>query len=344
MQFMRLPHQIFQYRLPAGALAAYLALAKYARKTSGGSLCCTVSLHRMATLLGCSRDTVRRAVSCLRAHGLVKLIPHYDPDGLRVTNRYLLASLPGRFTQVPADIFSCRLSKQQLAVYLYLLSKQTGVRQEAFPSLSEMSGILCLSKRSVVDAVRALESKGLVRKKNYRKKDGSFGRNRHRAVLPKLHHQLPRLARPFPKKGKWAAPTHRTAHTASCRTSHCIIILTHLPAYVKSFFRSCRIFLQRGGTLLPHRSRPTGVRGIRSSRKEEEKGQCSGSSKEERPLLCRQGMNLALFSLAARRKIFSLAVLFSSAALSCAICTKNAVRILRRPQRVSPCESPWDMG
>ncbi len=249
MQFIRLPHQIFQYRLPAGALVAYLALAKYTRKTSSGSMRCTVSLQRMATLLGCSRDTVRRVVSCLRAHGLVKLIPHYDSDGLRVTNSYLLAPLPGRFTQVPTDIFSCGLSKQQLAVYLYLLSKQTGVRQESFPSLSEMAHTLCLSKRSVVDAVRILEGKGLVCKKNYRKKDGGFGRNRHRAVLPKLHHQVSRLARPFFPKRKWTAPTHRTAHTAPCRTTYCILILPHAPACVKSFFRCCRNFFRRGVVL-----------------------------------------------------------------------------------------------
>lgn len=265
MQFIRLPHQIFQYRLPAGALAAYLALAKYTRKTSSGSMRCTVSLQRMATLLGCSRDTVRRAVSCLRAHGLVKLIPHYDSDGLRATNSYLLAPLPGRFTQVPANIFSCRLSKQQLAVYLYLLSKQTSVRQEAFPSLSEMAHTLCLSKRSVVDAVRILENKDLVHKKNYQKKDGGFGRNRHQTMLPKLHHQVTQLIRPFSKKGKWTAPTHGTAHTAPCRTSHCSFSLTYLPATVKSFFRSFRSFLQGGGTVLPHKFRPTGVR---SNRKE----------------------------------------------------------------------------
>ena len=62
MQFIRLPHQIFQYRLPAGALVAYLALAKYTRKTSSGSSSLTMIRMDFGSLIAIFSPRCRGAL------------------------------------------------------------------------------------------------------------------------------------------------------------------------------------------------------------------------------------------------------------------------------------------
>lgn len=184
-RFVRLPNAIFGLGLRPLELGVYLQLAGCTNQLGG----CVVRQQTIANALGCSRQTVNRAVQLLKAKGLLAVSARYlgrSGERRRVSSRYSLAVLPGNFTRLPIEALHMGLTPAELAVYAYQFSCRNQQTLEAFPSLRKIATTLHISRNTVVAANAVLENRGVSYKVNYRRQDRSFGHNRYTVVTPSL--------------------------------------------------------------------------------------------------------------------------------------------------------------
>ena len=229
MPYIKLPDAIWRYSLSSTELMVYVALRRHVNPFGR----CIVKHRTLAQLIGCSPDTISRATRRLEDKGLLTIHNCRDKaTGDQIANGYTLELLGGGYTKIPASIFACKLSKSDFRVYLYLLKCRSKIGLQAVPSLSQMVSVLHMSKRTVVDAIRRLDSALFICKAAYhRKQDRRLGHNQHTVLSPSLRRLVLHLA--AIRKKRCRQPVRKAARKALGRKKQCIRIIHNLKPYFK---------------------------------------------------------------------------------------------------------------
>ncbi len=137
----------------------------------------TIRRHIGAAFL----PTVNKTIHKLQDLKLISIENNFNPlTGYYMRSSYKVKDFnPQRdYFLLPADYVTLDMSPMayQLMLTLYMLSFNDSY---SFPSYTEITKITGMSSASISKSIRILEEKGIIKKENYIKKDGSKGHNRY---------------------------------------------------------------------------------------------------------------------------------------------------------------------
>ena len=137
----------------------------------------TIRRHIGAAFL----STVNKTLHKLQDLKLISIENNFNPlTGYYMRSSYKVKDFnPQRdYFLLPADYVSLDMPPMayQLMLTLFMLSFNDSY---SFPSYTEITKITGMSSASISKSIRILEEKGIIKKENYIKKDGSKGHNRY---------------------------------------------------------------------------------------------------------------------------------------------------------------------
>lgn len=163
--FVKIPAAIFNFHLSSTAIKTYCYLTLCQNCLGTASVRISTIQNRCAIA---SADTVRRAVAELERNGLVVKTQRQGQYGYYISSRFDLTPLRGSWIRLDLhhDIFL--LDKGAFHVYLYFL-KLLRKNHRAWPSLNMLATTLCLSKNTIIQAIKSLIAVRLLVKAAVRK-------------------------------------------------------------------------------------------------------------------------------------------------------------------------------
>lgn len=126
-------------------------------------------------------ETVNIIMHYLQDNGYVKLKNNYNPiTGRQICNTITVCNFDpqNNYFLLPSEYLFIDLPPiaTELLLALYMFSFQDPL---CFPSFKQISKAAKIGTTSIVNAYTILEEKGIIRKENYKRKDGSKGHNRY---------------------------------------------------------------------------------------------------------------------------------------------------------------------
>ncbi|HYE12187.1 MAG TPA: helix-turn-helix domain-containing protein, partial [Patescibacteria group bacterium] len=94
------------------------------------------------------------------------------------------------YFQAPNSIFDINLNSFEITIYLYLCRCSNNA-ESAFPSYNTISKKSGICKRKVIDTIKSLESKQLIRKIVRKKSNCDNESNVYEIIIPSAQHALP---------------------------------------------------------------------------------------------------------------------------------------------------------
>ncbi len=176
--FIKLPNSICSLQGLACRTYLYLTYICTVQKTDTVQVKQeTIRRHIGAAFL----PTVNKTIHKLQDLTLISIENNYNP----LTGHYMRSSYkvnnfnPQKdYFLLPAEYATVDMPPMayQLMLTLYMLSFKDSY---SFPSYTEITEITGMSSASISKSIRILEEKGIIKKENYIKKDGSKGHNRY---------------------------------------------------------------------------------------------------------------------------------------------------------------------
>ncbi len=172
-RFIRIPTEIFQYKLSPLQLLVYSGIVSYKSKENFT----VATANAIAKRCHISRNSVYSALSALENSGLIRR-RHYIKNGKKSANGYYIKRSEGKFIKLEYSVFSYTLSPSAFAVYL-TLKYNANHANRAFPSLKQIAAAANICIDTVIDSIRKLSNTGLLFFKHYIRKCGCYGHNNY---------------------------------------------------------------------------------------------------------------------------------------------------------------------
>jgi len=172
-RFIKIPADIFQYKLSPLQLLVYSGIVSFKSKENFT----IATANTIAKRCHISRNSVYSALSSLESSGLIRR-RHYIKNGKKSANGYYIKRSEGKFIKLEYSVFSYALSPSAFAVYL-TIKHNANHAGRAFPSLNQISAAAHICIDTVIASIRKLSNTGLLLFKHYIRKCGCYGHNNY---------------------------------------------------------------------------------------------------------------------------------------------------------------------
>lgn len=162
-KIMQIFHSLFNYKLSSNALKVYVYLL-YCQNQLGNAVVRISTIQEACNIA--SAATVQKSLHELESKGLVSKYRRRNMEGNTIANGYSITQLSGRWTPLSSNTAALllQLPKTSVACYLYLLKCANRTTGKAFPSITKMQEVLKLARNSVVQAIKDLVDRHLLKK------------------------------------------------------------------------------------------------------------------------------------------------------------------------------------
>lgn len=164
---------LFDYNLKASSFKVYVYLSCFFwwKDTS------CVKLETIAKRCNMSVNTVQSCINELINKDLLTKQACYK-DHKRVTNRYTITRLQGKFTVFERNAFKQDMDNSAFMIYCAVCMRKNK-HGMAFPSIKKITEDTGLSRTTVISKVKILKDNGYLHKQHYITRYGDFGHNNH---------------------------------------------------------------------------------------------------------------------------------------------------------------------
>lgn len=170
---IKIYNSLFDYDLKASSFKVYVYLSCFFWWKD--SSC--VKLETISKRCNMSINTVQSCINELINKDLIAKQACYK-DHKRVTNRYKIKRLQGKFTIIERNAFKQDLDNSTFMIFC-AISMRKNKRGMAFPSLKTITEDTGLSRTTVIYKVKILKDSGYIHKQHYITIYGDFGNNNH---------------------------------------------------------------------------------------------------------------------------------------------------------------------
>ena len=185
----KMPNSIFIANLNTTQMKVLAALYSLRSRTiHNGKKYVRISQKALKKMCGIkSTRTISDAANALCRLGYIERIDRYYDDYKRLgTFVYTIPVVSGRgFFFVSRRIFKYELSSAQLRMYLFFCKCADSGSGWFWNSYNDICAALRLKRSAVIQTVKELCCKGLIRKRSVKKKDGSCSDNHYKVVTLK---------------------------------------------------------------------------------------------------------------------------------------------------------------
>ena len=169
MQFLKVPHQIFDLQLNPNELKIFLFLTKCQN-------CLATATVRVRTICEqcaiASATTVRNILQRLEQRGLIQRKYRHGQGGRCISTQFTIRQLGGKWFRLWLGVTPFAMDKSSFVVYVYLCQQRVAYSGKAWPSQHMIAAAVGMARRTVHEAIKHLVSLGAIVK-------GAFWKGRH---------------------------------------------------------------------------------------------------------------------------------------------------------------------